>query len=117
MRFVNGFEREIVEALDSDDEDVFYQAVVAAGEWGVEEGWPHVTTLLESEATDKPLLLAAIEAAASIRPDEASAVLDHLLDSDDEDVVDAVEEALAMSQSLADADADENEEDDEEDEP
>lgn len=110
MRFVDGFEREIVEALDSDDEDVFYQAVVAAGEWGLDEAWPHVTALLESEPTDKALLLAAIEAAASIRPEEASAVLDPLLDSDDEEIVDAVEEALAMSQSLVDADADEDEE-------
>jgi hypothetical protein len=116
MRFVNGFDREIVKALDSDDEDIFYQAVVAAGEWGLDDGWPHVTALLESESTDKPLLLAAIEAAASIRPEEASAVIDHLLDSDDEDIVDAVEEALAMSQSLADADADEDEDEEEQEE-
>jgi uncharacterized protein (UPF0147 family) len=109
MRFVQGFESQIVEALDSEDDEIFYQAVSAAGEWGVEEAWPYVTALLESESTDKALLLAAIEAAATIRPDDAPEVLGHLLDSDDEDIAGAVQEALAMAEGLRD--------DDEEDEP
>jgi HEAT repeat protein len=107
MRFVQGFEEQIVEALDSEDDEIFYQAVSAAGEWGVEEAWPYVTALLESDSTNKVLLLAAIEAAATIRPDEASEVLDHLLDSDDEDIVDAVGEALAMAEGLGDDDEEE----------
>ena len=37
-----------------------------------------------------PLLLAAIEAVASIRPEEAPEVLDDLLDSEDEEIADAV---------------------------
>lgn len=104
MRYVRGFDRQIVEALDSDNPDIYYEAICAAGNWGVDAAWPHIAALLGSKATDKALLLAAIGAAASIRPREAPEALGDLLDSDDEDIVDAVHEALAMAQGLADAD-------------
>lgn len=109
MRFVQGFDDEIVEALDSEDDEIFYQAVSAAGVWGVEEAWPYVTALLESESTDKALLLAAIEAVATIRPDEAPEALDHLFGSDDEEIAGAVAEALAMAEGLSHDDEEEDE--------
>ena len=60
-----------------------------------------------SGETDKPLLLAAIEAVASIRPREAAAILRDLSDSDDDDdVVDAVLEATAMCEGLSEEDDD-----------
>ncbi len=96
MRFVRGFEAEILEGLDSASPDVRYEAVAAAGSWALDAAWPHIAALVTSEATDKPMLLAAIEAVATIRPQEAVAILDDLLDSDDEDVVEAVHEAMAM---------------------
>ena len=98
MRYVRGFDAQILEALDSQHPDVRYQAVVAAGNWGVKVAWSHVVALVASRNTEKSLLLAAIDAVASIRPDEAVDVLSGLLDTGDEDIVAAVHEALAMAE-------------------
>jgi hypothetical protein len=98
MRFIPGFNEEIVEALDSDNEDIRYEAVLAAGSREVAGAWPRVVALVKSRKTPKHLLLAAIEAVASIRPPEAPEILDDLLDSGDEEVVAAVEEALALAE-------------------
>ena len=97
MRFVRGFDEQIVKELDSKNADIHFEAVVAAGNWGVEAAWPHVTVLIHSAKTPKPLLLAAIEAVPSIRPKEAMDVLSELRESDDEEIVDAIDEALAMA--------------------
>jgi hypothetical protein len=112
MRFVRGFEAQILEALDSEDPEIECEAVCAAGNWEVAAAWPHVSALLTSEDTDKPLLLAAIEAAASIRPLDAAEILDELTDSDDEDIVEAAYEALTMAGVLSDLDDEDDEDDD-----
>jgi hypothetical protein len=111
MRFVRGFEAQILEALASPNPEIHYEAVIAAGNWGVDAAWPHVATLVGSRTTPKPLLLAAIEAAASIRPHEALEILDDLVDSDDEDIADAVHEAMTMAEGQS-ADDDLDEDDD-----
>jgi len=98
MRFVRGFDEQILEALDSENPDIHYEAVCAAGTWGVDAAWPHVTALITSRETVKPLLLAAIEAVGSIRPRKAAAVLHNLADSDDEDIGEAVLEAMAIAE-------------------
>ena len=68
MRFVRGFDEQILEALDSENPDIHYEAVCAAGSWEVDAAWPHITALVTSRKTEKSLLLAAIEAvAASVR--------------------------------------------------
>ena len=54
------------------------------------------------EGTDKPLLLAAIEAAACIRPQEAARILIDLTESDDEDIVEAAYEAMGIAEALSD---------------
>ncbi|MGD0265293.1 MAG: hypothetical protein ABSD47_10160 [Candidatus Methylomirabilota bacterium] len=110
MRYVRGFDTQILEALDSQSADVHYEAVCAAGNWGVDAAWPHIAALVASKRTDKPLLLAAIDAVAGIRPQEAPEILGNLTDSDDEDLVEAVYEAMAMAEGLSD---EEDEEDDE----
>lgn len=106
MRFVRGFDEQILEALDSGNPDIHYEAVCAAGNWEVDAAWPHITALVTSGETDKRLLLAAIEAVASIRPQEAAEILNDLTDSDDEDIVEAVLEATAMAEVLSDDDED-----------
>ena len=68
-------------------------------------------SLVASEETDKALLLAAIEAAGSIRPQEAARVLAALMDSDDEDIAEAAHEAVGMAESLLGMDLDEDDED------
>ncbi len=112
MRFVEGFDEQIVESLESEDEDTHYEAVCAAGNWEVDAAWPHVVGLVTAPRTDKYLLLAAIDAVAGIRPLEAEDILSDLTDSEDEDIADAAYEALAMAGALLDDEDDEDDEDD-----
>jgi hypothetical protein len=101
MQFIRGFDRQILEALASDDDLVHYHAVNAAGNWEVAGAWRHIKELVTAGDTDKALLLAAIDAIVSLRPEEASLVLGDFLDSDDQDIVDAVYEALSMADGLS----------------
>lgn len=112
MRFVRGFDAQILEALNSRNPDLRYEAVLAAGNWEVDAAWPHVAALVTSAETEKSLLLAAIDAAASIRPHDAPELLDDLADSDDEDIADAVHEALAMAEGPSGEDEDDELDDD-----
>ena len=109
MCYVRGFDEQILDGLESKNPDIRYEAVIAAGNWEVDAAWPHVVALVTSERTDKPLRLAAIDAVASIRPHDAAEILDELTDSDDEDIIEAVDDALAM----AEGSFDEGDEDDE----
>lgn len=98
MRWVGGFDTQILEALESNNPDIHYQAVCAAGNWEVDAAWEHVSKLIGAQGTDKPLLLAAIDAVANIRPKEAGVILVDLTDSDDEDIVGAAHEAMGMAE-------------------
>jgi hypothetical protein len=98
MRFIRGFHDQILESLESENPDIHYEAVCAAGNWEIDAAWPHIAALVTSDEIEKPLLLAAIEAAAFIRPHEASEIFVDLMASYDEDIVDAVYEALAMTE-------------------
>lgn len=113
MRFVRGFDRQILEALNNTNPDIHYEAVRAAGNWEVDAAWPHVAALLTSRETEKPLLLAAIEAIASIRPHETVDILGHLAAANDEDIAAAVDEAMAVAAGLSDEDEDDESNDDE----
>ena len=96
MRFLEGFDRQILSALENGNPDIRYQALLAAGAWNLEKAWPHVASLIADPGGDKTMLLAAIDAAAGIGTPEAVTSLVRLLNSDDEDIVEAVEEALFM---------------------
>lgn len=102
MRFVAGFDDEILDALQSDHPELHYEAVIAAGNFGVEAAWPYIHALVRSEETEKPLLLGAIAATASIRPEMASETLSPLADSGDDDIVDAVDAALSIARGYWD---------------
>ena len=110
MRWVRGFDDQMLAALKSADPEIHYQAVEAAGNWGLASAWSDIVALVRDAATPKSLLLAAIGAVASIRPAEARSVLVDLADSDDEEIAEAVDEAIGMAETVPD------EEDDEEDE-
>jgi hypothetical protein len=101
MRFVHGFKKQILKALESDDSDIHCEAVNAAGDSEVDTAWAHIEALLTQSCTDKDLLLAAVDASVQIRPLEACALLTGLLNSEDEDIVDVVNEAIAMAGSIA----------------
>ena len=111
MRWVRGFDEQILLALKSSDPEIKYEAVVAAGNWGLDAAWSPIVELLNDGLSPKPLLLAAIGAIGSIRANEAPEILVDLADSDDEEIAQAVVEALATD----DSDLDEEDEDDEQD--
>ena len=96
MRYVRGFDAEILEALKHPDPDVHCEAVRAAGEWGLEKAWPHIRSILTKAPKDKNLLLAAIDAAPNLSSSEASEILGPYLGSKDEDIVEAAMEAFSM---------------------
>ena len=97
MAHVRGFDEQILSSLASTDLDIQVEAVCAAGNWEVSAAWSHVLSLVTAQDTDRRLLLAAIAAVGSIRPEEASQALEHLADSEDEEIAEAVLEASAMA--------------------
>jgi hypothetical protein len=108
MQYVRGFDTQILEALESENEHIHYEAVCAAGNWGIDAAWSHIKSLATSELTAKWLRLAAIEAVASIRPQEAAEILAELALSDDEDIVETAHEAMVMSGLFLDEEYDDD---------
>jgi uncharacterized protein (UPF0147 family) len=123
MGHVPGFDDQILESLKSGNSEIYREAVSAAGQRELDAAWPHIAGLLTLEDVDKPLLLAAIDAAAYLRPDEAGVLLVDLADSHDEEIAEAAQEAISMAEALSgdpgdfelDDDEDEEDEDDDED--
>jgi hypothetical protein len=108
MQYVRGFDTWILEALESENQDIRYEAVCAAGNWGIDGAWSHVASLAGSELTEKFLRMAAIEAVASIRPQEAVEILSDLTLSDDDDIVEMAYETMEMAGLLEDQDYDDD---------
>jgi hypothetical protein len=106
MRFVRGFNEQIIEALESENQDIFYEAVCAAGNWDMDAAWSHIAALITSKDTEKYMLMAAIEAVASIRPQEAAQILIDLTQSEDQDIAEAASEAIAMTEVFLDIEDD-----------
>lgn len=96
MRFMDGFEKEILESLTSKNADIQRNAVEAAGSMEIDAAWPHIKKLITSRKTEKSLLLSAIEAASALRPEETE-IYDHLVDSYDEDVSEAALDAISLA--------------------
>jgi len=94
MGYVRGFEDQVLASLENENPGIFYEAVCAAGNWGIEAAWPYINELLNREDIDKALLIAAIDAAATTNPTGAVDILDEFASSDDEDIAEAAEEAL-----------------------
>lgn len=95
MRFVGGFDKEILESLDSDDSELLYEAVLAAGTWAIDDAWRQVRGLLD-QTDDRELRMAAIEAAPQIRPEEAAELLLPFVDHDDEELAELANDMIAM---------------------
>ncbi len=112
MRWVEGFDDQILESLKSNNENIHYEAVCAAGNWEVDAAWSHVAGLIKAKGTDKLLLLAAIDAVAAIRPHEARTVLMGLTSLEDEDIGEATYEAMAMAEVFSGDEFDDEDDDD-----
>jgi hypothetical protein len=116
MRWVRGFDDQILQALKNEDPEISYQAVIAAGNRELDGAWPHIVKLVHDAHSSKPLLLAAIGALSAIRPAEARDIFEDLAESDDEEIAEAVTEAMAEIEAMAaieDAAGDEGDEEDE----
>ncbi len=98
MAYVRGFDEEILESLKSQDPDIHYEAVRAAGSWSIDRAWSHVVELATARNTEKYLLIAAINAVAQIRPEEAGPILEPLTSSSDEDIAEVSSEAIDMAE-------------------
>lgn len=94
MKYVDGCTKEILEALKSSNPNLLCEAIRAADYWEITEAWPRISSLVKSTRTPKPLLLAAIDACASICPEEAIYLLQDLTESQDGDIAEAAEEAI-----------------------
>ena len=101
MVWIRGFKAQILEALKNPNQQIRLHAVQAAGNWELDAAWSDVKGIVQSSNPDKDLLVAAIGALASIRPKRAMALLASLADSDDEDIAEAVQEAMAMAEGLS----------------
>ena len=114
MRYVKGFEDEILTCLKSKDCDTLYNAVVAAGNWELDAAWPTIARLVRDDRTEKDLRIAAIKAVASIRPTDTD-ILEPLIDAYDEDISEAAMDAISeasFAESLDSEDEDDDFEDD-----
>ena len=109
MRFVQGFEAEIVEALESEDPMTLFQAVQASRDQAVPKAWPRIRELVRTAASGIPLipehpglgrslLMAAMHAVAMIRPDMAEELLGDFIGAADEDLSDAAMGALDVAE-------------------
>jgi hypothetical protein len=107
MRWVRGFDDQILAALQSADPEIHYEAVKAAGNWELDAAWSHIVELIHDARTPKHLLLAAIEAVGSIPPAEAGNILVDLADSEDEEIAEAAAEAMAAAEVASDEEGDE----------
>ena len=110
MGRVRGFDNQILTALKSTDAKIQCEAVKAAGHWGLDAAWLPVVELVNDPHTPKPLLIAAIGAVGTIRRAEARNILDDLAHSEDEEIAEAANEAMAEAEMFSDAEDDEEEE-------
>jgi hypothetical protein len=102
MRSIKGFDRQILDSLESMNPDIECAAIRAAGNWEIDAAFPHVSKLISSppSASQKQLLLAAIEAVALIRPRETD-MLEPLVESNDDEVSEAAMDALTQAGQAA----------------
>jgi hypothetical protein len=100
MSYLRGFDKEVMEAFDSENSYIQYHAICAAGNHELEQAWPHIAALLTDKGTEKSLVLAAIDASVAIQPEKMHGVVGPLLSSEDEDISEAAFEAMEMAEGL-----------------
>ena len=100
MRYIQGFNGPILEALNSKDEEIHFEAINAAGDRELDAAWPHVKALVQNPKTPKAILFAAIEAVSKIRPAETREALQHLADSPNEEIAEAADDAIGMAEAM-----------------
>jgi len=116
MQYIRGFDAQILESLESSDRQLRYFAIEAAGNWQIDAAWPHIVGLVQDPRTPKDLRLAAIEALANIRPEEAGTILVDIDHRGDEEIKEAADEAMMMAAAQSEEPDEEDNEDEDDDE-
>lgn len=96
MGYIGELEQQIMKALADADSDIRFEAIIAAGSQGLKGAWPLIFELQTGSPEDKDLLLTVIDAAGGIATLEARHFLSHCLSLEDEEIVEAAQEALTM---------------------
>ncbi|MDH4318855.1 MAG: hypothetical protein OEV64_10730 [Desulfobulbaceae bacterium] len=96
MGYIAELELQIMEALNDENSDICFEAIIAAGSQGLHAAWPLIFELQSRSPEDKDLLLTVIDAAGGIATLEARHFLSHCLSLEDEEIVEAAQEALSM---------------------
>ncbi|MBI4909899.1 MAG: hypothetical protein HY820_40145 [Acidobacteria bacterium] len=94
MRYVPGFEEEILTSLNSTNTKILAEAVLSAGQRAIQEAWPRISALLSSKKTDRHVLLSAISAAAYMENEDVGELLEAFSQSSDAEIAEVAEEAL-----------------------
>jgi len=117
MEYVRGFDEQILEALRSEEPELVFHAVCAAGSQELDAAWDAITALATDAKADQELRLVAIDATVAIRPAGVRRALLELIDDDDQAVVEAAEEAMELADEIAElsdrGDWDDDDDDDE----
>jgi hypothetical protein len=111
MGHVEGFESEIAAIVGSEKGLLLYEAVRAAGRMEVRAAATRIREIAVSESAETELRLVAIEALPGVDPD-CEEVLQELMESEDEEIAVAAEDALdelALDLSLDDSEFDDDE--------
>ena len=95
MRFLKGFDTEIMEALNDPDPQILAEAIRAAANWEVNGAWRKIARILSEKNLPKPVALACIRAVGMLRPNQVERLLDRFSKSRDPDIASAVEAASA----------------------
>lgn len=111
MRYVQGFDKQIVKNLDNRNIDIQREAVEAAGQFSVRAAWPRIEAILKDRRAPLALVMAAIGAAGYVNPEKAGPLLGELAESANEQIAEAAEEAM-MELDTTDFDEDFDDEDD-----
>jgi uncharacterized protein (UPF0147 family) len=112
MQYIDDFDEQILESLNSVDPAVRREAVVSAGASELKPAWPVIKKLISSPTTEKSLLTAAIVAAAAVNPEKSREAIEEFAVSEDEEIAYAAQAALEILDS-SDPDAVDPDEDEE----
>lgn len=95
MNHVSGFQREILESLTSDNDEICCEAIYAAAKWDIHEAWPYLEEFLNAQNTPVDIKIAAIDAAAILNPIEAKPLIEELSHSINTKLANVADELLA----------------------
>ncbi len=111
MRYVEGFDDEILQAMESEDPDILFEAIYASTMFCIGEAWPRIEAMIRTAESgqlilpefpdaQRGLVLAAIEAAAERLPlKDLPDLIGGLTESDDPEVAETALDFVCAAQA------------------